>query len=294
MIKTVIKLIGIALLMTACNLINSDIDGENVNVNDSTKVYTFKDNGEKVTGTVIFYELNPKTAKKFKKSHREVKEGKRVNKGYEYYPNGSINAELPFDNNGLITGIVKYFYENGQLAATVEFKSDKVNGLSKEYNGKGIQSKEIVFDKGVKVKEYDFDNNGKKIIPAIEKLELVKYRTGFYEHRDLVHYELLYQPMVIMKWKNISNEPLSESVTIEGIFISGGEEWSKDTDYFQGYSDSPLQPNLARQTSIKSSVGYTSYYSVSNAKVTCQIFINQKLYKTIKISNKHLASNRIQ
>ena len=296
MIKTVIKLIGIALLMNGCNLINSDIDGEKVNVNDSTKVYTFKDNGEKVTGTVVFYELNPKTANKFKKSLRELKEGKRVNKGYEYYPSGSINAELPFDNNGLITGTVKYFYENGQLGATVEFKDNKENGLSKEYNDKGIQSKEIVFESGIKIKEYDFDESGKKIIPAIEKLELVEYKTGFYEYRDFNSYQLLYQPMVIMKWKNISTEPITEKIEMEAIFIDNKkeEEWSKASDYFQGYSDAPLQVGISRQSSLQSSVGYTSTYGIYNADISCQIIINKQLYKTIKIKNDFLTSNRIQ
>jgi len=296
MIKTLFKLIGIAFLMTGCNLLNSEIDGEKVDVNDSTKIYTFKDNGEKVSGTVVFYELDPKTAKKFKKSVREVADGKRINKGYDYYPNGSIGAEYPYDSNGLITGTVKYYFENGQLGATIEFKDNKENGLSKEYNDKGIQSKEIVFEAGTKVKEYDFDDSGKKIIPAIEKLELVEYKTGFYEYRDFNSYQLLYQPMVIMKWKNISSEPITEKIEMEAIFVDNkkGEEWSKASDYFQGYSDAPLQAGLSRQSSLQSSVGYTSAYGIYKADISCQIIINKQLFKTIKIKNDFLTTNRIQ
>jgi hypothetical protein len=294
--KKTLAILGLAFSMTACNLINSEIDREKVNVDDSTKVYTYKDNNKKVSGTVVFYELDPKTAKKYKKSVREVKDGKRINKGYDYFPSGSIAAEYPYDANGLITGTVKYFYENGQLYATVEFKDNKKQGVAKEFREDGTQAKETIYDLGKKTKEYDFDDSGKKIIPAIERLELVKYETGFYEYKDFNSYQLLYQPMVIMKWKNISNEPLSEKIEMEAIFIdnSKGEEWSKSSDYFQGYSDAPLQPGLSRQSSLQSSVGFTSKYGIYNADISCQIFINKKLYKTVKIKNDFLTSNRIQ
>jgi hypothetical protein len=282
--------------MTSCNLLNSEIDGETVNINDSTKIYTYKDNGEKVTGTVIFYELDPKSTKSFKKSLREVKDGKRINKGYEYYPNGAILTEVTYDNNGLESGTIKHYFENGQIAATIEYKNNKPNGISKIYNKSGIQTKEILFEDGTKVKEYEFDETGNKIIPAIEKLELIEYETGFYEYRDYNSYQLLYQPMVIMKWKNISSEQISEKIQMEAIFIDNekGEEWSKASDYFQGYSDAPLQPGLSRQSSLQSSVGYTNAYGIYNADISCQIIINKQLYKTIKIKNDFLSSNRIQ
>jgi len=54
----------LCVLQSSCNLLNSEIDGEKVNVDDSTKIYTYKDDGKKVTGTVTFYELNPLTSKK--------------------------------------------------------------------------------------------------------------------------------------------------------------------------------------------------------------------------------------
>ena len=216
--RKILAILGLAFSMTACNLINSEIDGEKVNVDDSTKVYTFKDDNKRVTGTVIFYELDPKTAKKFKQSLREVKDGKRIKKGYDYFPSGSIGAEYPYDANGLIAGTVKYFYENGQVYSTVEFKDNKEQGISKEFREDGTQAKEIVFELGKKIKEYDFDDNGKKIIPAIERLELIKYETGFYEFKDFNSYQLLYQPMVIMKWKNISDEPLSEKIEVFPFF----------------------------------------------------------------------------
>jgi hypothetical protein len=294
MMKRTLQIFGLTLLMTGCNLINSDIDGEKVNVDDSTKVYTYKDNGNMVTGTVVFYELDPRTAKKFKQAIREVKEGKRINKGYDYYPDGSIKAEYTYDPNGLITGTVKLFYHNGQIYSTTEFKDNKECGISKVFRDDGKQAKELVFEIGKIIKEYDFDDNGKKIIPAIERLELVEYKSGFYEYRDMIHFQLLYQPMVIMKWKNISDEPITERIEIEGIFISKSEEWAKTSDYFQGYSDPPLQAGISRQSALQSSVGYTNAYGIYNANITCQIIINKQLYKTVKINNEFLTSNRIQ
>lgn len=293
--RKTLAILGLTLSMTACSLLNSEIDGEKVNIDDKTTIYTYKDNGQKVTGTVIFYELDPKTGKKVKDRERHIEDGKRVGKGINYFPDGSIAAEYPY-SNGLINGIVKEYYDDGQLYSVTEFKDDKEIGARKEYRDNGVQQKEIVFENGEKIKEYDFDENGKKIIPAIERLELVKYETGFYEFKDFNSYQLLYQPMVIMKWKNISNEPLSEKIEMEAIFINNakGEEWSKSSDYFQGYSDAPLQPGLARQSTLQSSVGFTSAYGIYNANISCQILINKQLYKTVKIKNDFLTSNRIQ
>ena len=304
--KTAIKKILIAkatafaillcVLQTSCNLLNSEIDGEKVNVDDSTKIYTYKDGGKKVTGTVTFYELNPLTSKKFKQAVREVKDGKRINKGYDYYANGSVNAEYSYDENGLIAGTVKFYFPNGKVASTQEFKDNKENGVSKEYREDGTQSKETIFEAGTKTKEYDFDDSGKKIIPAIERLELVTYKTGFFEYIDYNHNQLLYQPMVIMKWKNKSDQAITETIEIEGIFINNTkeEEMAKTSDYFQGYSDAPLQPNLSRQGVLQSSVGYTNASGIYGANISCQIIINKQLFKTVKINNDFLTTNRIQ
>ena len=125
---------------------------------------------------------------------------------------------------------------------------------------------------------------------------MVEYKTGFYEHRNYNYGQILYQPMVIMKWKNISNEPVTERIEIEGVFIDNKkeEEWSKGSDYFQSSSGTPLQVGLSRQSSLQSSVGWTSYNAISGSDVSCQIFINKQLYRTVKINNVHLTSNRIQ
>lgn len=291
-----LKKILLLLSLTSCSFFNTEINGDKVIVNETTKEYTFKENNKKVTGTVVFYELDPKTSKKFKQSVREVVDGKRVNKGFDYYPSGSIEMEYQFDKNGLITGLLKSYYENSQIWATREYEDNKEDGVSKEFREDGTQSKETEFKNGVKIKEYEFDESGKKLIPANEKLELVSYETGFYEFRNSDNYQLLFQPMVILKWKNISNEPISEAIKMEVVFIdnSKSEEWSKDSNYFQGYSDAPIQIGISKQISFQSSVGFQSSYAISIADISCQIFINKQLFKSIKIKNDFLTSNRIQ
>jgi hypothetical protein len=281
---------------TSCNLLNSDIDSEKVNVDNSTSVFTFKEDGKKVTGTVVCYAIDPSTGKKYKESIGEVKDGKRIKRGLNYYPNGSINAEYSYDENGLVTGTGKVYYPNGQLYSTTEFKADKKSGISKEYNDDGKQLKEIVYNSGNKTKEYDFDESGKKIIPAIERLELGTYKTGFFEYIDYNSNQLLYQPMVIMKWKNKSDQAITETIEMEGIFINNSkeEEMAKASDFFQGYSDAPLQPNLSRQCVLQSSVGYTNASGIYGANISCQIIINKQLFKTVKIENNFLTTNRIQ
>jgi hypothetical protein len=99
-----------------------------------------------------------------------------------------------------------------------------------------------------------------------------------------------------MRWKNISNEPLNERIIMEGVFIDNekAEELSKGSDYFQGYSNTPLQVGLSRQSSLHSSVGFTGIWGIRGADFSCQILINGQLYKTVKINNKQLPSNRIQ
>ena len=283
--------IVVGVTLTSCG--SDIIDGENVE--ETTGVLTYKKNGKLVSGTVVFYKLDKTTTKKYKEVVIEVKEGNRINKGYFYYSSGAVAAEYPYDENGLITGIVKYFFENGRLETTSEYKENKLNGITKEYNIVGNQTKEIIYEAGEKIKEYEF-KDGKKVIPAIEKLELLQYKTGFYRYQSFDRNQVLYQPIVIMKWKNISNDPLTEVVKIEGVFIDNNkdEELSRSLDYFQGYTDSPLQSGLSRQSYIQSDVGYVDSWSIRKANMSCQIFINGTLYKTVKIKNEHLLSNRIQ
>lgn len=127
-----------------------------------------------------------------------------------------------------------------------------------------------------------------------DKIELVDYETGFYEYRDMTHLQLLYQPMIIMKWRNKSNEPLDEMIQVEVLFIKDGEEMANEYEYLQSSSDRPLQPGLSRQIHVQSSVGYTSSYAIYGKNITCQVFVNEELFDSFEIEEKQLTTNRIQ
>ena len=122
-------------------------------------------------------------------------------------------------------------------------------------------------------------------------LEQIECKTGFY-----IAYSSSCTPIVIMKWKNFSNSSISRTIMVKGVFIDNkkGEELSKWSHYFQSYSDAPLQSGLSRQFYLKSWVSYSSVKVLVDADISCQIYINDQLYKTIKIENKELYSDRIQ
>lgn len=127
----------------------------------------------------------------------------------------------------------------------------------------------------------------------MDKIKLVDYETGFIEYEDRNSATLLYMPIIIMKWKNISNAPLDDIVSMEALFIKDGEELSSGWDNFQGSSDKPLQPGLSRQIHLQSSVGYTSRFAIYDKNISCQIYVNDELMDTYEIEGRYLLSNRL-
>jgi hypothetical protein len=284
-------LLSVSIFIALFNFIGCKIDGGKVKVDDKTYVYAYKDNGKKVSGTVIFYEIDKESGKRYKARKRTVKDGLRIGDGYTYFPDGNIGDKQPYVN-GLESGTEKYWHSDGSMEGTCEWKDGKKNGIEKEYGEKGIQTKETVYENDVVVNEYEYDESGNKIIPPIEKLELVATKTGFYEYRDYSHGELLYQPLVMIKFKNIDKVPFTEKIAFSSTFTSNGEEWANDSAYFNGYGDTPLQPGIVRQITLLCSVGYRSPTGVKNANVECVIYADKKKYKTIKLEKEFLDSNR--
>lgn len=249
----------------SCDLPNEAINEKDVLLDSLTNTYVFKDSIEmKVTGTIV---------------SNFVHMGQRVTK--------KIIVE-----NGLVEGNSIGYYENGVIAGKRNYKNGLLDGIMLEYDFNGIQIKETIYDMGKEVKSYDFDKDGNKLIPIAELLDLLGYKTGFYQSVNYNSNQISYQPIVIMKWENISDKPLEEHIEMTGVFISEGEEWSNESVYFQRY-DVPLQPNIVRQIFIKSKTGYTDEYGVGIGNVSCQISIDGKVFKTFKIANRVLQSNRM-
>ncbi len=278
---------------------------------DSSNIYVFKDNQKKVTGilsTKAFVE-NDEIIRKFVIKNGipiqitdyskggvlvgecNLKNGKFEGEYKLYYPDGKLKSKY-YAKNGKPNGFFQTYDKNMRLIFNANYKDGLLDGIAKYYND-GVQVKEVVYENGKEIKSYKFDRNGHKITPVYESLELVQYKTGYYEYNDYNKGERLYQPIVILKFKNISGKPLKEEVVVTGVFTSNNEEWSQESFYFQRTWETPLQPDISRQLSVKSDVGWTNPAGVGRANISCKILINGEVYKTIKIANKFVSSNRL-
>ncbi len=75
----------------------------------------------------------------------------------EYYDNEKIKAIYPYDDKGLIEGVVKTYYPSGKIQSTQTYKSNAKEGTSKAYYESGTLKAEVNFknDKlGGKFKKY--------------------------------------------------------------------------------------------------------------------------------------------
>lgn len=255
---------------------------------DSTGVRILKKNGKKVNGIVERQTTNFLN----QAIVRQTKFVDGVGVEIRDYINGECVGHIEYSNNQ-ITGT--FYGKTGDKTYTMSMKDGKADGLYQVFDPSGKQVYEAVFEDGKPVKTYDFDSNGNKIIPIEEKLDLVAYKTGFYEYVNYNHNTIVYCPIVIMKFKNISDMPINddESVKITATFIENDEELASGNEYLIGYNDPPLSPGVSRQCSIMSTVGPTSYNSIYNANISCQLAINGKPYKTIKIANEIRPTNRM-
>jgi hypothetical protein len=99
----------------------------------------------------------------------------------------------------------------------------------------------------------------------------------------------LFTPQLTLKFRNIKDDPISESVKIRVDFIetSKNEVFGEDTHYLISLGDTPLQPSYTKTAYIISSVGYRRYFSSwelgSLPNITADVYINDKLYKKIPV-----------
>ncbi|OJX28728.1 MAG: hypothetical protein BGO86_15570 [Chryseobacterium sp. 36-9] len=292
--KHFFKIISTTLFIafTSCNSPLPDIPIEKVKIDTTTNIYTYRDTNKKVTGNLIskdnFNDIPVKVVEK-------VIDGRRLS-CFAYYPNGNKYNEYYCDDKGRIRDEIIWYHENGQVDEKRPYIDGKANGTAIRYDEDGKKILEQIYKNNRLIKEYNFDKNGNRIISASENLELVKIETGFYRYTDFNSGQILFLPTVLSKWKNKSDNPISENMDFEAIFIDNNknEELAADNEYFQGISDIPLEPNLSRQIKLQSSVGITNDFAINNSNISCKITIDGMPYKTIKIQNKMLYSTRIQ
>mgnify|MGYP001035107852 CR=1 FL=1 len=214
-----------------------------------------------------------------------------------FYKNGILDGPYTQYKNGIHESSIFYkkgkkesqnFYSpSGKLIRMESYRNGKKHGIEVIYNKNGDKIKENVYEFGKITESFDIDEYGERII-----FKLVDYTSGYYKDINS-NGEILYKPMVIMKWKNVSKTPLNGKIEIKGEFFTDDEELCEILDYLQNSSQQPLQPGKIRQTCLKSYIGYKYAAGVAQGNISCNISINGQHYKTIRIKNTFLSSNRI-
>jgi tetratricopeptide (TPR) repeat protein len=116
-------------------------------------------------------------------------------------------------------------------------------------------------------------------------VRLTDYSTGWGVYTG----SRLFTPQLTLKFINIKDEPISESIEIRVDFIetSKNEIFGDDTHYLISSGDTPLQPAYTKSAYINCRVGYRSYFSSwemgSLPNITADVYINDRLYKKIPI-----------
>lgn len=152
----------------------------------------------------------------------------------------------------------------------------------------------MLMDLNLNVKKtYYFDENGDRITPAIDQLEVLACKTGFYRMLDKRIWEYRYHPIVILKMKNITDHDLHGEIIVECSFFMNGEDIGTEGVYFQRESDKVLASGIARQVYIICPVN-GDIAAAKTAHITCQINIHGNPYKEVEIANEILLTNMIQ
>jgi len=66
-----------------------------------------------------------------------------------YYDNGEKSYQCQYNDKGELFGLLKYWYENGELQVTYDYHNGKLDGLISFYNIKGVLQKTVNYVDGV-------------------------------------------------------------------------------------------------------------------------------------------------
>ena len=77
----------------------------------------------------------------------------------QYYENGNIWREMTI-KNGMENGVEREYYENGKLHVVADVKNGKTHGQSKLYNDDGKLYMELIWDNGEMISAKVFDDQG--------------------------------------------------------------------------------------------------------------------------------------
>ncbi len=113
------------------------------------KTITYHDNGNKYES----YEVNDKDEKsglyeaydELGKLREKAQYTHNIYSGTRtlYFPNGSIEIEEPYENNGQLNGMYKKYFENGTIHIEKPYKENAINGMLKVYYPSGKIKEEV-------------------------------------------------------------------------------------------------------------------------------------------------------
>ena len=217
-----------------------------------------------------------------------------------------------FNQNGIISETVNYrnnirngestsFHSNGRIMHVETFENDIL--ISRiEYNfSTGRPFREFIYKNGLLVEEREIRDqsvarNDTIPVSLANRLNLVEFRTGYIETIDVLGGgQSIFTPIVIMRWRNISDNSISETVRIRGLFIDNknNEELNTSLAFLQGPTDLPLQKNITRQLDVRSSFGFVHRAGALSGDISCQIYINDIFIRSVRIDNIILQTNRL-
>ena len=309
----------LSFLMPSCNS-SRKIDPNAIMMDTITNYYVFKENGEKVTGIVeekskmygiqdsvtlrrvfkvgILIESNVFYAdgKVYLKGYFDPQKINFINKMEQFTPEGDLVLVEEYDLLGRNVKRIRYYGSDSTEISLSNYTNNTVTITSYKNNLPRVELVCAMQDGFiVKVnKTYSFDKNGDRITPAIDKLEVLENKTGFYRVWNEESREYEYHPMVILKMKNITPYSLDEDIFVSAAFVMEGEDIGTYYSVFNR-PDSPLASGLARQVYVTcNGVTWYSASAIKKAQVKCQIEINGNPYKEVEIANEVLTSNMIQ
>ncbi len=249
---------------------------------DSTMALRVRKTKEVFTGRAANYMYDSLTGKYYLEILRIVRDG-IIDSDYLYHPNGNLKLKAAYNKDGKINGVTKTYYEDGKLKESVSFVDGKMNGEAEFFPQSGGFKRVSVYKDDSLITSKWYDESGKRVITVFDKLELVGYKTGFYNFTT---------PMVVMKLKNILGKPLSEDIVIDAIFVCDNEEIGRKLDYFQFARDIPLGDGIAKQIDFKADTQFGAG-GYKSKKVECTVYINKTFFKKFSIENDVLFTNRM-
>ena len=316
--KTIYYLIGLGitstLLLSACNS-SRRLDKNLITQDSITNYIVFEDNHKKATGVIeskykatgikdsvtvrfvvkegvlqeqtVFYA----NGNIFQNYYIDSQKTNHIYQREDFTPDGKLEYLFEFDSINRLTQSTQYLGGDTTFIRLYDYENNNIIGTIYKSNYPIV---EVLMDLNLKVKKtYYFDENGDRITPAIDQLEVLACKTGFYRMWDKTEWEYKYYPIVILKMKNITDHDLHGEITVVCSFFMNGEDIGTEGVYFQRESDKELASGIARQVYIIGPVN-GDITAAKTAHITCHISINGNSYKEVEIANEILLTNRIQ